>query len=612
MEVLPEKNLASDVNSNSSDTQATNHPTWTILVYIHADHNLDANSVQIFDELKLVAADTDNFQILVQWDRRENNGIKRGRLKSHGFCVENLDTHNLKIEKDVFGEYIHLPEENSDNPKILQDFISWGIANYSAMNYGMILWDHGGQWLGGFGGDFSSFSSGMRVEDLIESIQKSINNKKFRFIGIDACLMGGLELLVLLKDLAEIYIANPESEYGSSWDYKNTLQFLKTNPNCSMTVFGGKENFFWQEKHKEDIISHYYQAHSIYNLETINDLIKLFRDFSNALIKNINEDSLKFARSKVISYGKLIKHLCNPQTRNNPDFTFVDIGNLAQIIYNKTNSEEMKYYCKKLVDFIRHSLIIDKTLGELNSDALGLSIWMPIHSQNISNDEFRRYNKMFCFLHWDKFLIKWRKIGQINQLTISDIHLTSSFSDPKSTFIFSIDGDHILSISSKICSVETGMPYANGQVNMDGKFYSLLWDKKTVLIQQNLNPFSYSTISFQDKLYFFCAEYQESQQKPPISILGLLNPVLTNLKIEKILDLTGLSPRNIAIIQGSSLTFQNSEKIFISEEGLSGIKLSEVDAPTNQYVLEVFALDWMGNIVSSSKQFSLSNQSNLS
>ena len=39
-----------------------------------------------------------------------------------------------------------------DNADTLIDFINWGITKYPAKRYGLVLWDHGGQWTG-YGGD---------------------------------------------------------------------------------------------------------------------------------------------------------------------------------------------------------------------------------------------------------------------------------------------------------------------------------------------------------------------------------------------------------------------------------------------------------------------------
>ena len=42
--------------------------------------------------------------------------------------------------------------------------------------------------------------------------------------------MGGAEQLVDFHDLCDIYIANPEIDYGDGWDYASTMAYLRSNP----------------------------------------------------------------------------------------------------------------------------------------------------------------------------------------------------------------------------------------------------------------------------------------------------------------------------------------------------------------------------------------------
>jgi Clostripain family len=113
--------------------------SWTILVYLHADHNLEGSSVTDLEEMEQVGSSA-GFKIVYQWDRNETPSVVRGEVtKSPADGVQSRTVQKL-------------PGLNSDDPKVLADFVRWGIKTYPAQRYGLIMWDHGGQWQG-FGGD---------------------------------------------------------------------------------------------------------------------------------------------------------------------------------------------------------------------------------------------------------------------------------------------------------------------------------------------------------------------------------------------------------------------------------------------------------------------------
>ena len=56
-------------------------------------------------------------------------------------------TYRIYIRPTVEGRQIeNIPEQNTGDPSSLRDFIVWGIENYPAENYVVILWNHGTGW----------------------------------------------------------------------------------------------------------------------------------------------------------------------------------------------------------------------------------------------------------------------------------------------------------------------------------------------------------------------------------------------------------------------------------------------------------------------------------
>ena len=112
-------------------------------------------------------------------------------------------------------------QELMTNKEVLKKFINFTVQNYLADKYDLILWDHGGGALNGFGLDDHSSASlvdyldSMDFSELIDALSDNdiIRTKgKFDFINFDACLMNNLELNLALSSLTDYSIASAENE----------------------------------------------------------------------------------------------------------------------------------------------------------------------------------------------------------------------------------------------------------------------------------------------------------------------------------------------------------------------------------------------------------------
>ena len=102
------------------------------------------------------------------------------------------DNNPSRFNSDIIES---LPEEkNMDDPDVLSDFIQWGMTKYPADRYGLVLWNHGGQFVG-YGGDSQEGSlnhpMGMTTDEVKKVIQAALSAKgedKMDFIAFDTCL----------------------------------------------------------------------------------------------------------------------------------------------------------------------------------------------------------------------------------------------------------------------------------------------------------------------------------------------------------------------------------------------------------------------------------------
>ena len=122
-------------------------------------------------------------------------------------------------------------------PENLAKFIRYCAKNYPANRNELILWDHGGGSLSGYGYDEKNVSTGSMSLAGIDSALKS-GGVSFDFVGFDACLMATLENALMLADHADYLIASEETEPGVGWYYTNWLTELSKNTSMPTVEIG--------------------------------------------------------------------------------------------------------------------------------------------------------------------------------------------------------------------------------------------------------------------------------------------------------------------------------------------------------------------------------------
>jgi Clostripain family len=581
--------------------QSTPANSWTVLVYLHADHNLDPSSVIDIQEMQKVGS-SNTFNIVVQWDRAEVSGVQRGVVRQGKFET---------VQK--------MPELNSDDPKVLAEFISWGIQKYPARRYGLIMWDHGGQWDGGFGGDETNEGGGMTVPDMRRAIQAGMaqsQQKKFEFMSFDTCLMGGIELLASFADLASLYIANPELDFGDGWEYTNAFGYLKNNPSVPMNLFAQKENEYWGKHHSVEEVDILYRAHSAYDSSKLGLLLNASKNFSSAML-NVWEsegEQLAALRSRVIEYNI---DTDEPRAPKN----YVDLGHLAALVAKTTQDAALKTASNELQAAIK-SAVIAKTLGKNNQAASGISIWLPADSSELPDSAvFEAYAQLYKVAEsgWNTFLDSWFGAVQGNsEAPMLEILETRNLVSPNATNTaqvdFSVAGTDLDGVYATI-GREVGQEF---RLYTDLFFdraeegdFTAEWDGSLIYVSDGKNRDLFTGF-FQDAgdtLLAATAQYSEPKDTQTTPVIVLMNA--ETLRITAMLDDSGSSPREMVARPGATLEFEylryetiddedpdfvgTGGKVLIPQGGIKALRAGYSPAPKGDYSLVFGVTDWAGN-----------------
>ena len=118
-------------------------------------------------------------------------------------------------------QFVHMNSaKNMASPQTLTDFLAFCYEFYKSDTYSLILWNHGGGPMLGFGHDEIADDI-LSLPDLSSALLDSpfgIENK-LEIVGFDACLMSSIETAYIFKDYARYFIAAQEVIPGWGWDY---------------------------------------------------------------------------------------------------------------------------------------------------------------------------------------------------------------------------------------------------------------------------------------------------------------------------------------------------------------------------------------------------------
>ena len=259
------------------------------------------------------------------------------------------------------------------DPANLSKFIQYCDKNFPANRNILILWDHGGGSISGYGYDEKT---GGRASMTLPQIDEALKDGgvTFDWIGYDACLMSTLETALVSADYADYLIASEEVEPGTGWYYTDWLNNLSRNTSISTEALG------------KNIIDTYVSAcrQRSYNAQVtlaMTDLAMLqsrlpasFRDFSvstNEMISGDEYQQVSNARAGARQFAQ--------STRINQ----VDLADLAL----RMGTDEGRALAQDIQDCVKYN-------GTTITKCYGLSVYFPYESMSSVSSAITTYDTL--------------------------------------------------------------------------------------------------------------------------------------------------------------------------------------------------------------------------
>ncbi len=256
------------------------------------------------------------------------------------------------------------------DPGTLAGYIQWCAKNYPASRYELILWDHGGGSVSGYGYDEKFASSGsMSLADLDPAL--SAAGVKFDFIGFDACLMATVETALTMSQYADYLIASEETEPGVGWYYTDWLtDFGKDTSKPTIQVGRNIVDSFVDTCAQKcpgqlttlSVIDLAELEHTLPDAltEFSNATTKLIREQEYQTVSNARSGTREFAQSSKIDQIDLVHLAQNLGTREGKALTDVL---LSAVKYNRTSSNMTNAYGLSVYFPYRKTNTVDRAVS---------------------------------------------------------------------------------------------------------------------------------------------------------------------------------------------------------------------------------------------------------
>jgi hypothetical protein len=379
------------VTPEGGGEEVVGKPRWTFMVYVDGDNNLEGAALDDFGEMASVGS-TGSVNILVQMDRIPGHTVLHGDWTgTRRFLVGKGDLPSKAPLQD-------LGEQNMGDPKVLRDFVEWGITSYPAEHYLLSIWNHGNGWRDSdktmeevqrsrlasrsveevkTRGETRGVCTDETDDDILYTHEvhegladamkrlgaSSGETVKLDVLGFDACLMGMIEVAYEVRKEADYLVASEWLEPNDGWPYDTILADLVAHPDRSPRDLAG-------------VIVDRYADHFTHNAITqaaidLSGVPAVAEKVDGLAAAATSEwDKLKEARGQVQHYHKA----------NRYTYWGVDLWDLAEKIRTKVSSSEIKAAASELQTAVESCVVKERhrSTSQLSMDGShGMAIYFP-------------------------------------------------------------------------------------------------------------------------------------------------------------------------------------------------------------------------------------------
>ena len=370
-------------------------PAWLFLVWMCADNNLERYAN---DDLIEMQNTNPNVSVITLVD---GNTILRDSIR----VLDEFGQWQIKYFDEDFdsGNYIYLSL-----------FVSLFKSVFQASNYALIIWDHGNAWIYDYKPTTSYSPQAIAFDD---TSRNWITTPELRraleeaggvdLLGMDACLMGSIEVLYELKDVADYVVGSSFLEPGTGWNYEFLKQITSTDNEGAVgrkivdAYRGYYDGTSWESKGL---------SLAVYNMSKVAQTASALNYLSLRLIGIMNPA----LRSTIhYFYPLMSQYLYNNYTNERLN-TLVDLHDFVVLAQDRISDGTARYWAGQVLtslpDLVSYYYV--KKTGE--TIQYPVSIFMP-NSASLVYRYANDYNSLLFRkeLYWSNFLESWLETGDV-------------------------------------------------------------------------------------------------------------------------------------------------------------------------------------------------------
>lgn len=298
--------------------------------------------------------------------------------------------------------------------KNLTEFIDYGYENYKTDLYDLILWDHGGGPIFGYGSDENYKNSIMSLVELDLALNNSklMKETKFEMIGFDACLMSSIEIANALKETANYFVASSELEPGSGWDYGflSKVDADLSSVDLGKNIVDSYVDYYEKVSSLSSLLGYNHKplvTLSLIDLRKVNNLVTEVDSWVGDLDTSISiSDYSKYSRgaTRATNYGYVENETIQ--------YDLIDLYDFVDEVEQNDKTKTVKKKINEAVIYERGTI----------EDCYGLSIYFPTTSRNYYSSFKPVYKEVAISKKYLNFLDSYVKVATGDRIVKSNIN----------------------------------------------------------------------------------------------------------------------------------------------------------------------------------------------
>ncbi len=390
---------------------------WTVLVYQAGDNDLEEALIKDLNEMERIGSGA-QINIVVQLDRSPRYDASNDnwtttrryyvtRDPEESFPPNFSTRPNHTIRSQLIAD---LGKKNMGDPNVLRDFLIWGIQNFPADRYFVILSDHGAgvrpfrslPLLPSRGMMFSdTFNDFLSEDETKQAFASAVQvlGRPFDIVGLDASEMSIIDIAYQLRNACRYLIASQLSEPNDGYPYDRFLWDLYQNPNIRT------EDFLRR------FVQHYITSYqpgqptngagsavtiAVYNQSVVPSYVQRVDNLAQVLIR------------KVSQFGHIFLNL-RRQTQSFSETIYRDLFHYCLLLTQNVNEPEVRQAAQGVMELhgpgSNKALLYEAHASGYDMDvsnAYGIAVYFPEPSQ--FDDRYLNANDFARTTKWGQFL----------------------------------------------------------------------------------------------------------------------------------------------------------------------------------------------------------------